>query len=172
LALLVVAGLAWTGRVGSAEEVGAVLRPSFERQVRPFLTQNCARCHNENTALPGVRVDHLDAGLEDRHLKLWEHIQKRIADQSMPPKGQPRPSAADRQQTVAWIAKALDWARSRPTPKNGVTRRLTVAQYRNTLRELLLEVYLDIADEALKRSIVDPDAKPSIQNFRMDLGRR
>lgn len=82
-------------------------------------------------------------------------------------------------------------------------RRLTVAQYRNTLRELLLlddnvadalppdavsvdgfvnnretlqlsplllEAYLDIADLALSRSLVDPKAKPTIQNFRVDLG--
>jgi len=203
---LIASGLVWTGQVRSvkaAEEISAVLGPSFEQQVRPFLKQNCVRCHNENAALSGVRVDHLDAGLEDRHLKLWEHIQKRISDQSMPPKGQPQPAAADRQQAVAWIAKALDLARSRPTPKNGVTRRLTVAQYRNTLRELLLleddltevippdalskdgflnnkdtqqlsplllEAYLDIAGEALNRSMVDPAAKPSIQNFRMDLG--
>ena len=32
----------------------------------------------------------------------------------------------------------METARSRPTPKNGGARRLTVAQYRNTLRELLL----------------------------------
>lgn len=203
---LMIAGLVWTGRVRPVEaapEAGTGLAPAFEQHVRPFLKQNCVRCHNENNPLSGVRVDHLDALLEDRHLKLWEHVQRRISDQSMPPKGQPQPSLADRQQTVAWIAKALDMARSRPTPKNGVTRRLTVAQYRNTLRELLLleddltevippdavskdgflnnkdtqqlsplllEAYLDIAGEALNRSIVDPAAKPSIQNFRMDLG--
>ncbi len=35
---------------------------------------------------------------------------------------------------------------------------------------LLMEAYLEIAGEALRRSIVDPDSKPSIQNFRVDLG--
>ena len=80
---------------------------------------------------------------------------------------------------------------------------LTVSQYRNTLRELLLlgddltdalppdavskdgfvnnaatlqlspllmEAYFEIAEEAFNRSIVNPDSKPSIQNFRVDLG--
>ena len=56
----------------------------------------------------------------------------------MPPKGMPQPSGVERQRTVEWIDRALDVARSRPTPKNGLVRRLTVAQYRNTLRELLL----------------------------------
>ena len=55
----------------------------------------------------------------------------------MPPKGVPQPSAAERQQMTDWIARGLEVARLRPAPKNGLVRRLTVAQYRNTLRELL-----------------------------------
>ena len=88
-------------------------------------------------------------------------------------------------------------------PKNGGARRLTVAQYRNTLRELLLleddltevlppdavsrdgfvnnqetlalsplliEAYLEIAEKALDRCIVDPKSRPTIQYFRVDLG--
>ena len=88
--------------------------------------------------MSGVRVDQLDATLEDRHLRLWEAIRKKIGDGTMPPKGQPQPTSAERQQMVEWITRALDVARSRPTPKNGLVRRLTVSQYRNTLRELLL----------------------------------
>ena len=56
----------------------------------------------------------------------------------MPPKGLPQPTPEERQQVVEWITKGLEIARSRPAPKNGLIRRLTVAQYRNTLRELLL----------------------------------
>jgi hypothetical protein len=33
-----------------------------------------------------------------------------------------------------------------------------------------MEAYLEVAEEALSRSIVDPDSKPTIQNFRVDLG--
>lgn len=179
------------------------LEASFAQTAGPFLNQNCIACHNENTAMSGVRLDQLDAALEDRHLRLWEVVKKRVVDESMPPKGAPQPTAAERQRMDAWIEHALDVARSRPVPKNGVVRRLTVAQYRNTLRDLLrlqdditdtlppdavskdgfvnntatlelspllMEAYLEIADEALTRAIVDPDAKPSIQNFRVDLG--
>ena len=121
----------------------------------------------------------------------------------MPPKGLPQPTSAARQQMVEWITQALEVARLRPAPKNGLVRRLTVSQYRNTLRELLLldddltvglppdavskdgfvnnkdtlqlspvltESYFEIAEEALNRAIVDPKSKPSIQNFRVDLG--
>ena len=179
------------------------LEASFERHTKPFLQQNCVPCHNEDTRTSGIRVDHLDAALEDRHLRLWEVIRKRIGDATMPPKGVPQPASAERQRMVEWITQALEVARSRPTPKNGIVRRLTVSQYRNTLRELLLldddltdalppdavskdgfvnnaetlqlspllmEAYFEIAEEALGRSIVNPDSKPSIQNFRVDLG--
>jgi hypothetical protein len=86
----------------------------------------------------GVRVDHLDATLDDRHLGLWEAVRRKIDDETMPPKGAPQPAAAGRQRMVEWITQALDVARSRPKPNNGIVRRLTVSQYRNTLRELLL----------------------------------
>jgi hypothetical protein len=56
----------------------------------------------------------------------------------MPPKGMPQPSGENRQKMVEWITQALEAARLRPSPKNGLIRRLTVSQYRNTLRELLL----------------------------------
>ena len=171
--------------------------------MKPFLNQNCVPCHNEDTRTSGVRVDHLDATLDDRHLGLWEVVRKRVIDETMPPKGTPQPSGAERQRMAEWITQALDFARSRPVPKNGIVRRLTVSQYRNTLRQLLLldddltdilppdgvskdgfvnnaevlqlspllmEAYFEIAEEALVRSIVDPDSKPSIQNFRVDLG--
>jgi cytochrome c553 len=206
LALFSVAGIAWTARfwlAQAADGAPLALGPSFQQQVKPFLEQNCVRCHNADTTMSGVRVDQLDAAFEDRYLRLWEAIRKKIDDQTMPPQGQPQPTSAERQQMVEWITRALDVARSRPTPKNGLVRRLTVSQYRNTLHELLLldddltealppdavsrdgfvnntetlqlspllmEAYFEIAEEALKRSTVDPKTKPAIQSFRVDLG--
>jgi mono/diheme cytochrome c family protein len=200
-ALLSLIPFFWTLRSGAQSPATDT---TFDEHVQPFLKQNCIRCHNVDTQISGVRVDHLTAALEDRHLKLWEHIRHRVGDGSMPPKGQKQPTDAERQRIVEWISRSLDTARLRPTPKNGLVRRLTIAQYRNTLRELLgleddlttilppdavssdgfvnnkdtlqlsptlLEAYLEIAGEALNRAIVDPKAKPSIQHFRMDLGR-
>lgn len=197
------AGMAWTFWTPQSTEPTPAVDPVFTEQVKPFLQKNCAQCHNADNMVAGVRVDHLDTSLDDRHIRLWEGIRHRVENGTMPPKGLPQPSAAERQQTVAWITKALEIARLRPSPKNGVVRRLTVAQYRNTLRDLLgleddvtdtvppdavssdgfvnnkdtlqlspllLEAYLEIADKALSRSIVDPKSKPSIQNFRVDFG--
>ncbi len=123
----------------------------FHSDVKPFLKQYCERCHNVEERTSGVRVDHLDPSLDDRHLKLWEIVRKQNAREAMPPDDEPQPTPAERQRLNAWITQALETARARPTPKNGGTRRLTVAQYRNTLRELL-ELEDDLAE------ILPPDA--------------
>ncbi len=114
------------------------LETAFDRDVKPFLKQYCARCHNADKQTSGVRVDHLDAKLEDRHLKLWEHVLGQTKGGAMPPEDAKQPTADERKKVVEWAEQALKVARLRPTPKNGSVRRLTVAQYRNTLRELLL----------------------------------
>ncbi|MDA1234687.1 MAG: DUF1592 domain-containing protein [Acidobacteria bacterium] len=206
LLLVALAGIAWTARQGSAQAADSAeqaLRTSFDQQVKPFLTQNCVVCHNADLPTSGVRLDQLDASLSDRQVRLWEVVQKRIVDQTMPPAAMPQPSDADRRVMDGWITEALNIARTRPTLKNGIVRRLTVSQYRNTLRDLLslgdnltdalppdavskdgfvnntetlqtsallMEAYFEVAEEALTRSMVDPDSKPSIQNFRVDLG--
>lgn len=207
LALSSVVGIAWTAQSVLAQAVddsSSALETAFEQHAKPFLQQNCIQCHNEDTAMSGIRLDQLNAALEDRQLRLWEVVRKRVGDETMPPKGIAQPTGPERQQMVEWITHALDVARSRPTPKNGIVRRLTVSQYRNTLRELLLleddltealppdavskdgfvnnaetlqlspllmEAYFEVAEEALSRSIVNPDSKPSIRNFRVDLGK-
>ena len=190
-------------RAQAAEEPPAALQTSFDQEVRPFLEKNCVACHNDESRISGVSVEGLTAGLEDRHLRLWGAVRRNVVNGSMPPEGMPQPTPAESQRVAAWISKGLEIARARPTPKNGLIRRLTVAQYRNTLRELLqldddlthllppdaiskdgfvnntatlelspllMEAYFEIAEQALDRAIVDPTAKPSIQNFRVDLG--
>lgn len=114
-----------------AEEV------EFPKVVQPLLKKYCVRCHNVDTMKSGVRVDHLTGAAEDRHLALWNGILKQVTTESMPPENEPQPTAAERKTLTNWIGRSLMVARSRPTPRNGAVRRLTVSQYRNTLRDLL-----------------------------------
>lgn len=201
--LFSLAAIALTAGFVAAQAVSPPSDQGFEERVRPFLAQNCVRCHNVNNSIAGVRVDVLDAKFQDDHLKAWDAVRHRIGNGTMPPKSEKQPTSAERKEITDWIARNLEVARLRPAPKNGLVRRLTVAQYRNTLRELLLldddltsvlppdavskegflnnkdtlqlspllmEAYFDVAEKALDRAIVDPAVKPSIQNFRVDLG--
>jgi len=112
---------------------------SFEEFAKPFLKQNCLRCHEGDNRMGGVRVDQLDAKFDDQQIATWEAVRERIDAGTMPPKSaKPQPSDADRERMTKWIDDALAAARTRRVSRNGLIRRLTVAQYRNTLRELLM----------------------------------
>ncbi len=190
--------------IRSIAEADKALETSFAKEVKPFLNRFCLRCHNEEKQKSGVRVDLLDGAMEDRQLRLWGGISKQIHSSVMPPEDELQPTKLEREPVVAWIQHFLAVATSRPSPKNGGNRRLTIAQYRNTLRELLriedeltdalppdafsrdgfvnnqetlalspllLEGFFETAEKALHLAIVDPEAKPVIQNFRVDLGK-
>lgn len=120
-----------------APAADAALQVAFHQQVRPFLAKYCFACHNENDMESGVRVDHLGGNPDDRQLSLWKGILHQVAENAMPPEGEPQPSAEEREQVAAWIPRAMDETMSRNVQKNGLVRRLTVAQYANTLRDLL-----------------------------------
>lgn len=134
-----------------APDNAQTLRDSFATHVQPLLAKYCYRCHNQEERESGIRVDHLDGSLPDRSLPLWQAIERNITDESMPPADEPQPTAGERKELEKWIQSATRFARSRPQPKNGSARRLTVEQYRHTLRELL-----GIRDDFA--SLLPPDA--------------
>ena len=175
----------------------------FARQVQPLIEKYCVRCHNADKMKSGIRLDRLPAMLEEEHLFLWDEVLEQVAGATMPPEDEPQPTAAERESLADCIRQAREAARMRGAQKNGSVRRLTVSQYRNTLRDLLgleddlteilppdatskegftnsaqtlelsplqLEAYFDIADAVLDLCIFDEDKRPSIQNFRVDLG--
>ncbi len=109
----------------------------FKERIQPLFQKFCARCHNAENMESGIRVDQLTAAFEEKQLPLWKGILQQVTDGNMPPADEPQMSADDRKLFVDWITQGVNSARSRPTPKNGSVRRLTVAQYRNTLRDLL-----------------------------------
>ena len=94
------------------------LEAAFDRDVKPFLKQYCVRCHNADKMTSGVRVDHLDAKLEDRHLKLWEHVLKQIEGRRDAAGGR---EAADRRRTQA--GGRVDGAGAEGRPARGRRRR-------------------------------------------------
>ena len=151
-----------TGRVladdGDTDELKAA-SAGFEQQIRPILHKHCLRCHNADDPQSGVRVDQLTAIPEDRHLALLKGIQRQVDDGAMPPEDQLALSAVEKQTLVNWIDRSLLSASKRNRQKNGSARRLTVAQYRNTLRDLL-----GIRDDLTKALPPDPLSKDGFVN--------
>ena len=85
--------------------------------MKPFLKRYCERCHNVEKRTSGVRVDHLDPMLEDRHLKMWEGVRKQISSEAMPPEDEPEPTAVERGRMNEWITQALRWPARGRRPK-------------------------------------------------------
>ncbi len=113
------------------------LESQFRETVQPFLKSYCYRCHGSRKMKSGVRVDQLDLSLEDKQLFLLQHIHKQLKDEVMPPEDERQPGAEERQLVLEWVRQALEEGARKVSPKDGSVRRLTVAQYHNTLRDLL-----------------------------------
>lgn len=149
LALLVAVAIICGGRwVSSGEEKPASeARPAdvnvaeidneFREFVQPLFKQYCLRCHNADQMKSGIRVDLLSGIPEDKHLFLWKDILKQVSDGAMPPEDEPQFDDNQKKRLTAWIQRAMNSAMARNTQRNGSIRRLTVSQYRNTLRDLL-----------------------------------
>ncbi|MFM8570726.1 MAG: DUF1592 domain-containing protein [Pirellula sp.] len=133
----------------AAQETGIEI--DFKSQIAPSIQKYCVGCHNEKTRESGIRVDHLDETLPDESLRLWEAVEHQIESGKMPPEDEPQPSQQERTILLKWIGQALHSARSRPTPRNGSMRRLTVSQYDRTIKALL-GIDRNLAD------ILPPDA--------------
>lgn len=113
------------------------LSETFRQQIAPWIKQNCTNCHNEENRESGIRVDNLDDSLPDSSIRLWQAIFDQVAEGKMPPEDQPQPTDQERQRFTQWLSDALHLAKTRPTPRNGLMRRLTVPQYDRTLKTLL-----------------------------------
>ena len=140
---LVICMAAWlsaamaAGAAAADADVEAALRADFETTIRPIVAASCLECHDADTHESGVRLDDITAVPDDATLPLWQRLEKVLADGTMPPPEAPRPDDAGRRALSEWVSRGLTLARSRPVPRHGATRRLTVAELGHTLRDLL-----------------------------------
>ena len=82
---LCLAGLCLTGTIvitaryldAQTNASASTLAPEFDEIVKPFFQKNCNSCHKSEQSVAGVRVDQLDAKLDDRQIHLWEAIRHR-----------------------------------------------------------------------------------------------
>lgn len=142
--LLVVTGILINQRVSLGQEGRSQPAPvttgdekPFHDTVKPLLNQYCVRCHNAEKTKAGIRVDQLSANPEPKQLPLLKRVMGQLTDEAMPPEDEPQLTAQERKTLIAWVEQSAKVALARDTERNGSVRRLTVPQYRNTLRELL-----------------------------------
>ena len=120
--------------------------PAYPQQIRLVLEKYCFGCHGEKIAKSNLRLDTLAADFRTaRTAATWKEIMVRVADQAedaMPPKGKPRPSAEEIKAIREWIearltAVAAADAAAQKAEGRAQLRRLNRVEYNNTLRDLL-----------------------------------
>lgn len=111
----------------------------YQEQVRPFLKQYCAGCHNARLKTAGIAVDgFFDSASIATHNGEWEKILRKLRTGEMPPAGLPRAPQRKTDDVVAWVGHELDRAAERhPDPGRVTVHRLNRDEYNNAVRDLL-----------------------------------
>ncbi len=118
---------------------GQAVAAELPRPVQTFFTQQCLDCHDAATKKGDFDLAALKPDFASpENFARWVKVHDRIASGEMPPKKQARPPANELKATTGWLADALlqaDRAHLATEPRTGV-RRLTRAEYENTVRDL------------------------------------
>ncbi|MCH2162187.1 MAG: DUF1592 domain-containing protein [Phycisphaerales bacterium] len=110
--------------------------PSQE-EAQTLLATYCLGCHGPERMKAGIRLDQFGATLDDEDLFLIEETLEKLRSGEMPPEDAPQPTNEQRRALEDWARSQLANAERAANTRHGTIRRLTVGQYRNTLRDLL-----------------------------------
>lgn len=143
-----VAGALLLAPIAAATESGR-RSPSFENDVRPLISENCLACHNAQKHKGDLNLSQYstsDKALADE--QAWQDVADKLRNGDMPPeKAKHRPTDEQRKTILAWIDQNISSAQvdcgQIATDKNtrsyrgyAMSRRLTRAEYNNTIRDL------------------------------------
>ncbi|MGC6505512.1 MAG: DUF1592 domain-containing protein [Coraliomargaritaceae bacterium] len=111
----------------------------YVEHIQPLMDQYCYECHGLDKQKGNVRLDKLHWDMiGGPDAEGWHTVLDQINAGEMPPAGKAQPDDAQRIQLVEWMTRSLAIAAEAKRGQNkGVMRRLTKAQYTNTLRDLL-----------------------------------
>ena len=114
----------------------------YVNHIQPLMTKYCYDCHGPSKQKAGVRLDVLNWDLiNGGDAEAWHDVLDQINAGEMPPKGKPRFTDQERRAIVDWITgsleKAVEVQQVKMSKTRSSVRRLTKAQYTNSLKELL-----------------------------------
>ncbi|MGD1071322.1 MAG: DUF1592 domain-containing protein [Bryobacteraceae bacterium] len=116
-----------------------LLNQQFTQSVRPVIAKYCVGCHSGSSAAAQFDLSAYDSiAPVVRDYPRWELVLKRLTANEMPPKQAPQPPAEARRQVVEWIqsVRAEEIRRNAGDPGPVLNRRLSNAEYNNTIRDL------------------------------------
>ena len=148
----------------------------FEADIKPLIGKYCVRCHSGDDANGDIDFGAYGSTADvTAHFEAWEAAVENLRAGAMPPGDEPQPTAAERQQILDWFHSVVASIEPRPAPFR--PRRLSVHEYRQTLRSVIgfdLEVAIIEAEQTLaERSLVVkllPTDPPGQSGFTNDTG--
>jgi hypothetical protein len=114
-------------------------RAQLPHQVQTMFESRCLDCHDSATKKGNLDLTALQQDFSDAEtFTRWVKVHDRIALGEMPPKKKPRPAAGEVKAVTEWLTEALIKAERTRLDKESRTgvRRLTRAEYENTMRDL------------------------------------
>ncbi len=186
LRLALPCGAATDAEVAGHDALRTDAEEFFRNQVTPFIKTYCIACHqNRRPTQAGVNFSPaLKAPGHAAFTEQWKKAAARVMAHDMPPAGAPQPTGPERQMFGEWLGRVKYL--SRRDPGRFVIRRLTKAEFGNTLHDLFgvdpsiadglpdevsgegylnslsplqIEQYLSIANDVLGR-ILAPEGSP------------
>lgn len=163
---------AWS-KGSNADDTSASEVHSFEAQVRPFLEQYCFDCHSGDEIRGEVNFDGIESEKDvEESFELWESVIGHLRSQTMPPEDATQPRRDESEKVEAWILGFIKGIEPRPAVFR--PRRLSVSEYRNTLRSVLgFDLSVDVikAEQTVSESSMvvkllpeDPPGKSGFKN--------
>ncbi len=144
---VLIAALLISGFIGSVEAAPdvasgdpALVEAAFQKDILPFITQNCFACHGLTKARGDVSLaKYKDAATMQKDPEVWDNVLDQLRKREMPPKDKPQPTQAEVDKTVEAIHGVLAALNAGSVSNVGrvTLRRLNRTEYNNTIRDLL-----------------------------------
>jgi hypothetical protein len=129
---------AWTlATVMASAAVGRA--DDFTDRVRPVLAKYCLTCHSAAKKKGDLDLERFTTVAQVRaDIRPWHLTVEQVESHEMPPKGKPQPTPAERELLLTWTRGTVAEAAraSAGDPGRVIVRRLSNAEYDNTVRDL------------------------------------
>ena len=111
---------------------------SQSADLKTIVTARCFDCHDNATRKAALSIESLNFDITEANAKDWLKILEQLERGNMPPASEVQPASAERRAAILELeGKLVAHARTHPSRKTAVLRRLNRTEYRQTIRDLM-----------------------------------
>lgn len=130
----------------AAFHTGLAAQPDDVTHQREFLQSYCLECHNFEDWAGSLDLESVNLENPLADAATWEKVMLKFRGNLMPPLGQPRPEADEREAFVDYLQGRIDDVTlANPNPGKSSLHRLNRTEYGNVIRDLL-DLRVDISE--------------------------